>query len=221
VSTTVSPTSWARVARGAGIAAVVLSVVVLRVLGSARSELREADALFAQQDIDGAVVHYRRAARWYAPGSPYHVEALDRLARIGSEARARGDVELALRAQRAVRGAIMATRSFYVPEQARLRAADEQIAALMAEQPAPGVDAGKSKDQIRREHLALLRQDPGPSVLWTCVLLLGFAAWVFAAFAFAARAIDAQDRWVVAEARKWGAVIVVGFALFVLGMALA
>lgn len=216
-----SANTVARVVRGLGIVAVVLSVLTVRVLGSAREELARADALAAQHDIEGAIVHYRRAARWYAPGSPYHVSALERLAAIGREAEAKGDVERALRAQRAIRAAIMATRSFYVPERARLRAADARIAALMAEQPAPGMDAGKSKDQIRREHLALLERDPGPSVPWTVVLLAGFFAWVSAAFVFSVRAIDENDRWVVPEARKWGAVIVVGFALFVLGMSLA
>jgi hypothetical protein len=183
--------------------------------------VQQADSLVAQSDVDGAVVHYRRAARWYAPGSPYHVRALDQLARIGHEAEASGDGERALGAYRAVRGSIMAARSFYVPERARLRAANERIAALMSELPAPGMDAGKSRDQIRREHLGLLERDPGPSVLWTLVLLLGFFAWVSAAFVFSVRAIDEHDRWVVPEARKWGAVMVLGFGLFVLGMALA
>ncbi len=210
-----------RVARGFGIAAVVLSVLLVRVLSSARQELQAADALLAQKDVDGAIIHYRRAARWYAPGSPYHVEALQRLAEIARDAEASSDVDRALRAERAIRAAIMATRSFYVPERARLQTADEHIAALMAEQPAPGMDAGKSKDQIRREHLALLEHDPGPNVFWTLVLLSGFAAWVSAAFVFSVRAIDEQDRWVPDQARKWGAVIVLGFGLFVLGMALA
>ncbi|HEX2676272.1 MAG TPA: hypothetical protein VHM19_06520 [Polyangiales bacterium] len=217
----VSPRTFGSIARGLGIAAVVLSVLLVRVLGSARQELHEADALLAQSDLDGAIVHYRRAARWYAPGSPYHVEALDRLAKLASEAEGRGEIDRALRAHRAVRAAIMATRSFYIPERERLRRANDRIAALMAEQPAPGMDAGKSKDQIRREHLALLEHDPSPNVLWTCLLLLGFASWVSAAFVFSVRAIDDQDHWVPAEAKKWGTVIVLGFGLFVLGMTLA
>ena len=218
--TTVATTAT-RTARGFGIAAVLLSVLLLRVLSSARQELHEADALLAQSDVDGAIVHYRRAARWYAPGSPYHVEALERLGQIAREAEAKTDIELALRAERAIRAAILATRSFYVPEQARLRSADEHIAMLMAEQPPPGMDAGKSKAQLRAEHLALLEHDPSPSVLWTFVLLIGFASWVSAAFVFSVRAIDEQDRWVPEQAKKWGAVILVGFGLFVLGMALA
>jgi hypothetical protein len=221
LSAKLPPTLIARAVRGLSVAALVLAVLLFRVLESARSELMQADALLARSDVDGALVHYRRAARWYAPGSPYHVQALDRLAHIGADAEARGDGALALRAHRAIRSSVLATRSFYVPEQARLRAADERIAALMAEEPAPGVDAGKSREQIRREHLALLRHDPGPSVLWSVVLLLGFATWVSAAFVFASRAIDEHDRWVGAEVRKWGALIVVGFGLFVLGMTLA
>jgi hypothetical protein len=92
---------------------------------------------------------------------------------------------------------------------------------LMAELPPPGIDAGKSKATIEREHLALLEAVPGPSVGWTCVLLCGFFCWVFAAFVFSVRAIDEHDRWVGVEARRWGALIVVGFTLFAIGMALA
>lgn len=217
----VSPTIVARVARGVGVAALLCSVLLARVISSAKEELGEAEARVEQGDLDGAIVHYRRAARWYAPFSPYHVTALDGLAKIAVEAEQKGEVERALSAYRAVRGSIMATRSFYVPEQARLRAANTRIAALMAELPPPGMDAGKSKAQIEREHLALLSQMPGPSVLWTLVLLVGFFGWVSAAFAFSVRAIDEQDRWVMPEARKWGTLIALGFGLFVLGMALA
>jgi hypothetical protein len=218
---TPSASTLARFARVIAIAGIVLSVLVFRVLRSAKDELGQGDVLSQQGDTDGAIVHYRRAARWYAPGSPYHVQALDKLARIGAQAEADGDSERALSAYRALRGSIMATRSFYVPERTRLHAADLRIAELMAALPAPGMDAGKSKEQLRAEHLALLEHNPDPNVLWTLVLLAGFVAWVAAAFAFSVRAIDENDRFVLPEARKWGAVIVVGFALFVLGMVLA
>jgi hypothetical protein len=201
--------------------AFVWSVVALRVVSSARQELIEADSCRARADIDCAIVHYRRAGRWYAPGSPYHVRALQHLAELGQQAEQQGDSERALLAYRSLRGAIMATRSIYMPEPARLKAANQRIAALMSELPAPGMDAGKSKAQLQREHLALLEAVPGPNVFWTCVLLSGFFGWVAAAFAFSARAIDEDDRWVVPEARRWGALIALGFGLFVLGMALA
>jgi hypothetical protein len=203
------------------VSSVLFVAFSVRVVSSSAAELRVADRYRARGELEAAVVHYRRAARWYAPGSPFHLEALAHLAAIGAQAERRGDRELALSAYRAVRAAIMSTRSFYVPTPSRLRAADERIASLMAFQPAPPMDAGKSHEQLRREHLALLEADSDPKLLWTLVLLCGFAGWVGGAFAFTMRAIDAQDRFVPREALCWGAVVVVGFGLFVLGMSLA
>jgi tetratricopeptide (TPR) repeat protein len=207
--------------RGALVVLVLFAAVCARVVSSARSELRAGDAYATRGQVEAALVHYRRAARWYAPLSPYHVHALARLGAIGANAERRERPELALEAYRAIRAALLSTRSWYVPEQARLRAADERIASLMAALPPPPMDAGKSREQLRREHLALLRADPAPSVAWTLVLLLGFASWVAGAFAFTLRAIDAEDRLIPGQVRRWGAVIAIGFCLFVLGMSLA
>jgi hypothetical protein len=210
--------SWVR---GLLLAAVLLGAFAVRVVTSAAAELRAGDDYREHGQLEPALVHYRRAARWYAPGSPYHVEALRKLGAIGADAEKRGDTDLALSAYRAVRAAIMSTRSFYIPERARLEAADERIASLMAALPAPPMDAGKSREQLRAEHLALLAADPGPSVLWSIVLLLGFGIWVAGAFAFTLRAVDDEDRFVKREVLRCGAMIVVGFGLFVLGLSLA
>ena len=205
----------------AAVIGVVLLVLAFRVVTSSRSELEAADAARADGQTEAAVVHYRRAARWYAPGNPYSEEALSKLGTIGRESEEAGDVELALSAWRAIRAAIMSSRSFYTPHRDRLEAANARIAALMAREPPPPIDAGKTEDELRREHLALLTQTTRPSILWTVVLLLGFSAWVFGAFAFVTRAIDEEDRLVPAPARRWGTIILVGLGLFVLGMSLA
>lgn len=216
-----TPARARAVLRGLIVAALVLGSFTLRVVTSSASELRAGDQYREHGQLEAAVVHYRRAARWYAPGSPYHVEALGKLGRIAAEAEQRGDVDLALAGYRAIRAAIMSTRSFYVPEPERLRSADERIATLMAGLPPPAMDAGKSHEQLRKEHLALLQAEPGPSVLWSFVLLVGFGVWIAAAFAFTLRAVDEQDRFVRREVLRWGTLIVVGFGLFVLGMSLA
>ncbi len=210
-----------RVLRGLAIAGVILAVLSVRVVTASRAELITADHLRAKKDLDAAIVHYRRAARWYAPGNPYVEAALAHLARIGADAEHAGDTERALSAWRAVRSAIMSTRSFYTPHTDRLHHADERIAALMASLPPPPIDAGKSKAELAREHLALLEAPSRPRLGWTLLLLFGFAAWVSGAFVFLRRAIDEEDRLVPAEARRWGTVIILGFGLFVLGMALA
>ena len=207
--------------RAALVIAALFLVVAARVVTGAKAELEIAERHAQEGDLEAAIVHYRRAARWYAPFSPYHVQALGALGRIGAEAEQKPDVELALSAYRAVRSAILSTRSFYVPERERLEAADKRIASLMAGLPPPQMDAGKSREQLEQEHLALLEHDPDPKLGWTLLLLLGFAAWVGGAFAFTLRAIDSEDRFIRREAVRWGALIVVGFALFVLGMTLA
>lgn len=202
------------------VGAIVLSAFVVRVVTSSSSELSLGEQSEQRGELEAAVGHYRRAARWYAPGSPYHARALAALAQVGAAAEKDGDLELALSAYRAIRSGIMSSRSVFTPERERLTAANGRIADLMASYPPPPMDAGKSREQLRQEHLALLSADHDPKLGWTLLLLLGFALWVGSALAFTVRAIDG-DRWVPKEMRRWGALVIVGLAMFIAGMALA
>jgi len=210
-----------RAARGAGIAGVFLALVAVRVVLASSAELSEGDRFRAAGEPDAAVVHYRRAARWYVPGSPTVVAALDHIAAIARRAEREGDPERALGAYRAIRGAILSTRSFYTPHRDRLEAANRRIAALVAAQEPAPIDAAKSEEERRREHLALLSAPVGPSVPFTLLLLIGFFTWVVGAFRLASRGFDEEDRLVRAEALRWGGLAGGGFLLFVLGMAFA
>jgi hypothetical protein len=203
------------------IAGVILAVLAVRVVTASQAELAEARMLEGRGDVDASIVHYRRAATWYAPGNPFSTDALDRLLALGASAAEEGDRTRALLAYRSARGAILSARSFYTPHGERLAHANHAIADLLAAEEPPPIDAGKSPEELRREHLALLERTARPKIGWTVLLLFGFAAWVSGAFAFATCAIDDEDRLVAVEARKWGTVFVVGFGLFVLGMALA
>ncbi|MDD9940756.1 MAG: hypothetical protein OXU20_06815 [Myxococcales bacterium] len=207
--------------RLAAVGALLLAAFAMRVVNSASVELERGQAYEAESDPVSAIVHYRRAVRWYAPLSPFHKRALIALARIGAQAELDGDSELALSAYRAIRSGILSTRSFYTPETRRLAAANARIADLMAAAPPPPIDAGKSREALRREHLALLQQDNAPHVGWTFVLLAGFATWVFGAFMFSSRALDENERYIPTQVRRWGAVIAVGLCLFFTGLALA
>jgi len=209
------------VGKGLTIVGVVLAVLAVRVVTSSEAELSKGAHYEERGETERAIVHYRRAASWYAPGNPYVVDALDRLDSIGLAAEHRGEVDIALLSFRSIRGAILSTRSTYTPHRDRLTSADAHIAALMAAEDPPPMDASKTPAELEAEHLALLRDNRRPDVLWSFVLLLGFAAWVGGAFAFATRAIDDDDRMVAGPARLWGTTIIVGFGLFFLGMALA
>ena len=210
--------------RTASVALIALAFVGLvygRVLFESRREWTEGRQWLAKDDPDEAIVHYRRAALWYAPINPWCVAALDGLAGIARRAERRDETERALSAWRAVRGSILGVRSFYTPMPARLRAANRRVAALMAKQPRPAQDLRKTEGALAREPLALLERDEAPSAFWSVVLLVGFFGWIAAAFAFVYRGLDADGRIVRAQAVRWAGVVVAGLAIWVVGMVMA
>lgn len=210
-----------QVATAALVALALLGLVYGRVLFESRREWLEGRQWVARDDPDEAIVHYRRAALWYAPINPWHGAALDGLTRIARRAERRSEIERALAAWRAIRGSLLGTRSFYTPSPGRLHAANRRIAALMAKQARPAQDQAKTEPALAREHLALLERDEAPSVAWSIVLLAGFFGWIGAAFAFIYRGLDAEGRLVRPVAVRWAGAFLVGVALWVLGMVMA
>jgi hypothetical protein len=209
------------IVRVSAVVAVVLLALAVRVIGGARAELAEARALDGHGDPAVAISHYRRAARWYAPLSPYPEEALARLAEIGTHAEDAGDTDLALSAWRSIRAATLGSRSFYVPYEDRLHEADRHIAALMARLPPPPIEVRRSVEEREAAHLALLEAEVGPSPFASFAALVGLGTWIAAAFLFATRAFGDDDKIVSREARRWGGVFLGGMVLFLVGLWLA
>ena len=209
----------------------VLSAITGRVVCSSRAEwiagrgaevraLGQADAAARGAGLDDAVVHYRRAARWYAPGSGYVTRSLDALARLGAAAERQGDLPRALEAHRAVRSAILGARSFYTPHRDRLAAANGAIARLSA--AVQGEKQGaEARARLEAWHLAALRRDTAPAVGWSVLAVLAFLGWVSAAFVFIYRAITPDDRLLTRPALIWGAVILACLLLWLLGLSQA
>jgi hypothetical protein len=190
---------------------VLLGVVAVRVVWSSRGEWRAA----ASATGDDELAHLGRAARLYAPGSPYSRRALDKLAAIG-----RADPARALAAWREVRSAILATRSFYTPHRALLDEANARIADLMADaELASGAE--HARDKARAWHAARLAQDEAPSVAWTLVALLGLAGWIGSAVGLLLRGVGDDDRLRPHIALGWALGVGAGLALFFLGLARA
>ncbi len=165
--------------RGLLVAACLLAPLGARVSWEGHSALARARDAEAAGTFDLAVLHYREAARWYLPGAPWVASGLTALQRLGEARERAGDTDAALFAWRALRGAILATRSLYTPHAHRLATANGQIAALMASLPPPGVDAGKSLPTLEAEHRALLEQSRRAHPLWGLLATTGFGVMVW------------------------------------------
>lgn len=202
---------------------VLLGSAAVRTVWQGRQELRSGDRAAAKGHEFAAIVHYRRAAQWYAPGAGWVEQSLQQLRRLGTAAERRGDLEQALMAWRAIRAAILSTRSAITPHPELLRQADAHIASLMARHQVPPMDRGKSLTALRQEHLQLLQNAAAdrPQPLWTACALLGFALWLGGAWWLLQRAYDAAGAWQTRRAWPSAACIFIGLVLFVVGLAQA
>jgi hypothetical protein len=208
------------------------SVVLGRVVLSSRAAYQQGHAAEkralsatdpAQRNLslEAAIVGYRRAARWYAPGNGYVSRSLEALRRIARLAEKHGDRKTALMAYRAIRRAILGSRSFYTPHADHLRPANGHIARLSALEQG-GKTAGA--DQLARYqtwHLAQLRRSTAPAVGWSILAVLGFFTWVAGAFLFIYRAITPTDKLINRQALLWGATILAGLILWLTGLSQA
>ena len=196
-----------------------LGVVVTRAILDGRAALADGDAAAAAGDHAEAIHQWRRAARWYVPLAPHVGEAYDRLEELARAAEAGGDRDTALAAWEGVRSSVMATRSFYTPYADRLDTANARIAELRA---ATAEDAAAAPRQSQAEraawHLELLRRDDSPSVGWSVIALLGFAAWIGGGLLFALRGITADDRLVPRTAAWAGVAVAAGLVVWMIGL---
>jgi len=208
-------------AQGLALAGFCLAVVVVRVVASGRAELRAGEAALARGDTEEATARLRRAARWYAPLSPYPRRALDRLEDLARQAEAAGDVRAARLAWEAERAAILGTRSVYTPFAERLEPANRKIAALLAREEGERADPGHSEAQRVAWHYALLARDDAPRVGFAVLALLGFVGWVLGALGFIYRGVGDDDKLRPRAALWSAAVVIAGYAAFLIGLSRA
>ena len=211
-------------ARGLALALLGASVLCIvmwaRAVLEARAEQAHARAALGQGDYVSAIAAYRRSARWNAPGNVYASDALGALEKLGAALEARGDWSDALAAQRAIHAAVHASRGFVTLDRARLERADQRIADLMAKEPPPEIDAGKSEAERRALYLSLL-QGRAPNSFWVVFALLGCVTWVVATAVFLLRGVDHRGRVVRRIARRSAVMLLLGWIAFALGLRLA
>ena len=203
---------------GAAVGLGLFGLVAGRVLVAGRAALGAGLGAAARGEDEAALTQLRRATRWHLPGSPYPARAMDALCALADRAEARGDLRLARRALEAVRSGILATRSVYTPEAARLPPTNRRIATLLAREEGATADQGKTEAERAAYHLALLEHDPLPSLAWSLVALAGFATFVLGAVALTLRGVGPGDRLDRRAGLRFSIAIALGFACFVVGL---
>lgn len=148
----------------------VLGVATARVVLSGEAEIKASTAALDDGDAREAIVHARRAARWYAPGAPHVPVAYDRLIALATASEQNRRDDLALLAWRGVRLAVIETRWVITPQPEHLERADEEIARIMAKQPREA----EPDAMIRKEELQKLKRHEPPRILWVALLVGGF-----------------------------------------------
>lgn len=204
----------------------LLSLVVLVLVMSGRAVLASRAAWqgaaqsLSDGDVDTAIVQLRSAARWYAPLNVYATRSLLRLEQVATAAEAQGEHERALRAYRAIHAAILATRSFYTPHGEILARADERIATLMAREPAPPIEQGRTPEQRKADYLALLAVHD-PKAGGVLLAFAGFATWVGSAMAFLLLGVDGEGRIMRRIAKRSVLCLLAGWIAFAIGLRIA
>ncbi len=210
-----------RALRALAIAGAVLLAVSARVVVGSAMELDRGDAAMDGGDLEGARMHWRRSAGWYAPANPYDERALDRLEDLAAEAEENGAIDDAVLAWRAIRSAIVGVRGLTTPHADRLARAESKIATLMLQQEHAPMDSDLSDSELRERYAELLENPPGADLGGALLALFGFFLWVGAAFRMSRRAFDADDRFDRRVGFAHLGAIALGLVLFAAGLTLA
>lgn len=190
---------------------VVIAAAATRAVWAGGRALDDGDAALARGDHGEAIASWRRAARWYVPLVGASDDAFDRLARLATEAEAKGDVGTARLAWQAVRGGALAIRGATAPFDDRRRAADAHLAALNAQDANPG--AGATIEARTAWHARVLAGAARPTRGWLVLALAGLAALVVGG-----GLVVAGDR---TRARTAEVVLALGAAAWLAGVILA
>ncbi len=176
------------------------AVFSARVILEGAAELSASDAAFDRGDLLRSLDHARRSATLYAPGAPHVERAYARLNAIAVGAEAARDPKIAFLAWQAMRSAALESRHVFLPHQAELTRANQNLARLEA-LARDKDDSERTKNQTQA--LARLSADDAPAPAWIAVLGLGFSLALAGLALFAFQGVDRAGKVTLGRAR-WG-----------------
>ncbi|MDY7033221.1 MAG: hypothetical protein SVY10_15110 [Thermodesulfobacteriota bacterium] len=198
---------------------IMLLMVFCKVYIGSMSELKKAEIAFEKSEYEEAITHYERSIHWYTPWNRYVKKSIKKLWIIGNEAEDTGNDELALHSYRSLRSSLYAVRSFYTPYPEWIERCDDKISSLMAKkEPYSERDKKKTFEERKADSLKILKRDYAPDVFWSIFLEIGFLGWIGCAIGFIFRVFTGEKGFNGRRALLWGGLIVVFYAMWILGM---
>ncbi|MBN1610663.1 MAG: hypothetical protein JW940_28800 [Polyangiaceae bacterium] len=199
---------------GSLIAVIALAVVTMHAVSRGEREMTLSDAAFRRADLELALAHARRAAVLYAPGALHVDAAYKRLVAIAVGSEATGRPQTAVRAWRAVRGAILETQHLWIPRRDLLQRSNHRLAALEAVEARVSAEGPVADLELA----AALQANPAPRLGWTAILISGLLLWCAGIAGIAMRGVGPDGAWRLREARWAVLVLVLGVACWTLAV---
>ncbi len=202
--------SWReRLALLAFLTVLTLALFSARVILEGESQLSASDAAFDRGELSSALDHARRAATLYAPGAAHVERAYERMNALALGAEAAGQPKIAFLAWQAMRSAALESRHVWLPRQAELERANQNLARLEAQ---ARDSAGSDRVKTQGQALTRLNADDAPAPAWIAVLGAGFLLALAGLSLFAFRGLNRTGELSFQRAR-------LGLLLFAIGAA--
>ena len=205
-----------------GISAVILIMIIMvfiKVYSGSIKEYEKGEKSFGKGDMEASIVYYQRSIQWYTTFNKYVSGSVERLWEIGNKAEKKGEDNLALKAYQDLRSSLYSVRSFYTPYSEWIERCNDKISSLVAKkEPYSKAQRGKTFGQRKTESLKILKKDYAPNVFWSILLEIGFIGWIGCAIGFIFRVFTGEKGFDGRRALLWGGLIIIFYALWIVGM---
>jgi hypothetical protein len=147
----------------------------------ANTELNQARDFRAQENYKAADIHYFQALNWYLPWGSSQAAA-NELINLAKDNLAKGNDYEAYQSSLRLRGALLASRSFYIPRKDLIVQTNDIISLYLAQiKVGPTATPEKTQAQVK-EYYLLYSLDKIPGQFWYFLSVLGFFLWVISIF---------------------------------------
>jgi hypothetical protein len=197
-----------------GLCFVVFAVVWVRAFYGSMHAYHQGEEHLEKQQYIKAITFFDRSIHWYAPFNPYISKSAQHLWEIGVKGEQQGDIQLALIAVRTIRRGFLGARSFYVPGEDWISKCDRKIVSLMAK-------GSGGQDMKRNAALSFSTQkSQEPDVFWALILEVGLLGWIGSAIGFLMYGLakGQTPKLRSGPAIFWGVMIIIFYALWIVGM---